>query len=97
MEKRMNLRTVGISTQDLAYCPLRTIVAEIASASMFIYLSHYMVLSLVTKIFGEKMPWIGFEIAPIVGIIFAHVYDSGDTKVRTMIKLRKFTFVEQKN
>jgi acyl-CoA synthetase (AMP-forming)/AMP-acid ligase II len=76
--------------------PLRTIVAEIASASMFIYLSHYMVISLVTKIFGERMPWVGFEIALIVGIIFAHVYDWGDTKVRKMIKLRKFTFGDVK-
>ncbi len=54
--------------------PVKIVVAEIAGASMFIYLSHYQVLSLVGKAFGEPRPWITLVLSIIVGIGGAHFY-----------------------
>lgn len=53
--------------------PVKIIVAEIAGASMFIYLGHYEVLSLVNKLIGPH-PWVSLVGSIIVGVIGAHVY-----------------------
>ncbi|WP_157085082.1 AMP-binding protein [Hydrogenophaga palleronii] len=54
--------------------PAKVIVAEIASASMFIYLSHYQMMSLVLKVFGHARPWLSLISATVVGIVLAHGY-----------------------
>jgi acyl carrier protein len=68
----------------LVPAPVKIVVAEIASASMFIYLSHYEVLLLVNKIFGEVHPWLSLALSIIVGIIGAHVYSWME---RTVLRL----------
>lgn len=54
--------------------PAKVIVAEIASASMFIYLSHYQMISIVAKVFGQARPWLSLVSATLVGIVAAHGY-----------------------
>lgn len=54
--------------------PVKVVIAEIAGASMFMYLTHYQMISLVNKVFGHHMPWLALFLSIIVGIIGAHVY-----------------------
>lgn len=54
--------------------PAKVIVAEIAGASLFIYLNHEVMISIVTKVFGENMPWVALVLAIVAGIAIAHVY-----------------------
>ena len=54
--------------------PAKLIVAEIASASMFIYLSHYQMMSVVMKVFGHARPWLSLVSATVLGIALAHGY-----------------------
>jgi non-ribosomal peptide synthetase component E (peptide arylation enzyme)/peptidoglycan/LPS O-acetylase OafA/YrhL len=54
--------------------PVKVIVAEIASASMFIYLSHYQIIVIVEKVFGEHKPWLELVLATCVGIALTHFY-----------------------
>jgi acyl-CoA synthetase (AMP-forming)/AMP-acid ligase II/peptidoglycan/LPS O-acetylase OafA/YrhL len=54
--------------------PAKVLVAEIAGASMFIYLSHYQMISIVTKVFGENKPWVSLIGAIIVGVSLTHIY-----------------------
>ncbi len=54
--------------------PVKRVVGEIAGASMFMYLSHYQVKSVVTRLFHGPMPWIALFAAMAVGIVFARVY-----------------------
>ncbi len=54
--------------------PVKILVAEIAGASMFIYLSHYQMISLVKKVFGENIPWLSLVGSIIVGVAVAHLY-----------------------
>lgn len=53
---------------------LKTVVAEIAGASMFIYLTHYPMISVVNKVFGHTVPWLTFFASIAAGIISARVY-----------------------
>ena len=62
--------------------PAKVLIAEIAGASMFIYLCHYQMISLVSKVLGEHHPWISLILSVIVGIIGAHLYAWADRKVR---------------
>ena len=52
----------------------KIIVAEIASSSMFMYLSHFQVKSLVTRLFHGPMPWISLFAAIGFGIALARAY-----------------------
>ena len=61
--------------------PAKVLVAEIAGASMFIYLSHYQMISLVKKAFGEPRPWLALCLSIVVGIIGAHLYALTERKV----------------
>ena len=61
--------------------PVKRLVGEVAGASMFMYLSHYQVNSLVTKLFHEPMPWIALAAAIGTGIIFARTYYWGESRV----------------
>ena len=54
--------------------PAKVLVAEIAGASMFIYLSHYQMISIVLKVFGHARPWLSLISATVVGIVLAHAY-----------------------
>ncbi|HEY9094431.1 MAG TPA: hypothetical protein VIN35_01710, partial [Hydrogenophaga sp.] len=53
---------------------VKRVVGEIAGASMFMYLSHYQVNSIVNRVFHEPRPWIALFSAIVVGIIFARTY-----------------------
>jgi len=52
----------------------KTVVAEIAGASMFIYLTHYPVISVVNKIFGNAVPWTSFLVSLVAGVVAARIY-----------------------
>jgi acyl-CoA synthetase (AMP-forming)/AMP-acid ligase II/peptidoglycan/LPS O-acetylase OafA/YrhL len=54
--------------------PVKVVVAEIAGASIFIYLVHWQMMSLVHKLSGEDMPWVSLFGAIILGIAVAHAY-----------------------
>ncbi len=54
--------------------PVKVLIAEIAGASMFMYLTHYQMISLVDKFFGQHMPWLALTLSIITGIIGAHLY-----------------------
>lgn len=53
---------------------VKRLIAEVAGASMFMYLSHYQVSSLITRIFHAQRPWIALITAVVVGIVFARTY-----------------------
>lgn len=63
---------------------VKTIVSEIAGSSMFMYLSHYQVKSLVFRLFHGPRPWTALFIAIGAGILFAHTYNWLERKVRTL-------------
>ena len=60
---------------------VKIVVAEIAGASMFLYLTHYQVISLIDKIFGEPRPWLSLILSIIIGVVAAHIYARIDRKV----------------
>ncbi|MBT9551404.1 MAG: AMP-binding protein [Hydrogenophaga sp.] len=60
--------------------PVKRIVGEVAGASMFMYLSHYQVKSLVARLFHAPMPWIALVAAVFVGIVFARTYFWGESQ-----------------
>jgi acyl-CoA synthetase (AMP-forming)/AMP-acid ligase II len=49
-------------------------IAEIAGTSMFIYLTHYPVISLVQNAFGKPIPWLIFFVSILAGVAAARVY-----------------------
>jgi hypothetical protein len=53
---------------------VKSVIGEIAAASMFIYLSHGQLTSVVTRLFGERKPWISLVVAVMGGIAFAYLY-----------------------
>ena len=53
---------------------VKTIVSEIAASSMFMYLSHYQVKSVVIKLFHQPMPWLSLFVAIGFGIVSARIY-----------------------
>jgi acyl-CoA synthetase (AMP-forming)/AMP-acid ligase II len=65
---------------------VKTIVAEIAASSMFMYLSHYQVKSLVIRLFHGPMPWFSLFAAIGFGIVFARIYNWADQGVRTFAR-----------
>ena len=54
--------------------PVKILVGEIANASMFVYLSHFQMISVVDKIFGEHRPWVALVSSVLVGILMARGY-----------------------
>ncbi|MCB1330821.1 MAG: AMP-binding protein [Maritimibacter sp.] len=72
---------VGLGSALLLYvrsitvpAPVKVAVGEIANASMFIYLSHYQMMSVVQKIFGRGKPWMTLVLSILVGIALTHAY-----------------------
>lgn len=59
---------------------VKRLVGEIAGASMFMYLSHFQVKSLVTRLFHAPMPWLALATAIVVGIVFARTYFWGGSQ-----------------
>lgn len=76
----------------LVPAPVKVVVAEIAGASMFIYLSHYEVMSLVKKLLGGPYPWVALILSIIVGVVGAHVYGWME---RTAVRLWRNSFRSQ--
>ena len=66
--------------------PAKTIVAEIAGSSMFMYLSHFQVKSLVTRLFHGPMPWLALFAAIGFGIVFSRTYTWLEGKVRAFAR-----------
>lgn len=64
----------------------KAIVAEIAASSMFMYLSHFQVKSLVIRLFHVPMPWLALCGAIGFGIIFSRSYNWIEGKVRTFAR-----------
>lgn len=54
--------------------PVKVIVAEVAGASLFIFLSHEVMISVVSKVFGTNMPWVALISAIAVGVGLTHGY-----------------------
>jgi acyl-CoA synthetase (AMP-forming)/AMP-acid ligase II len=73
----------------LVPAPAKVLVAEIAGASMFIYLSHYQIISLVQKAFGAPRPWVALFLSIIVGVIGAHFYAWLERKVLQAMRRRR--------
>jgi acyl-CoA synthetase (AMP-forming)/AMP-acid ligase II len=67
--------------------PIKFLVAEIAGASMFIYLGHYEILSIVKKVFGVEMPWLSLVLSIAVGVIVSHSYSWCERKFARMWNL----------
>ena len=65
---------------------VKIIIAEIAASSMFMYLSHYQVKSLVIRLFHGPMPWLSLFAAIGFGIVFARAYNWADQKVRVFAR-----------
>ena len=59
---------------------LKKLVSEVAGASMFMYLSHYQVKSVVMRLFHAPMPWIALFAAIVAGIVFARTYNWGESQ-----------------
>ncbi|MFT4054620.1 MAG: AMP-binding protein [Novosphingobium sp.] len=67
----------------------KSIVSEVAGSSMFMYLSHYQVRSLVIRLFHGPKPWIALSVAIGFGIVFAHTYSWVERKVRAFLSMRE--------
>lgn len=54
--------------------PIKVLVAEIAAASLFIYINHYVMISVVRKVYGFERPWIALIVSIVAGVVMAHLY-----------------------
>ncbi|MGC4028020.1 MAG: AMP-binding protein [Steroidobacteraceae bacterium] len=68
--------------------PIKILAGEIAGASMFIFLSHWHVHTVVTRLFGHEMPWVSLVAALAVGIVFARCYLWMENRVRALLARR---------
>jgi hypothetical protein len=68
---------------------VKTLVSEIAGSSMFMYLSHYQVKSVIIRLFHGPMPWLAFFTAIGFGIVFARGYTWAEGKVRAFAIKRR--------
>jgi acyl-CoA synthetase (AMP-forming)/AMP-acid ligase II len=66
----------------LVPAPVKILVAEIAGASLLIYLFYYQLMSVDEKLFGVRHPWADLIAAIIVGVVASHVYTWGERKFR---------------
>ena len=65
---------------------VKMVVAEIAGSSMFMYLSHFQVRSLVIRLFHGPMPWLALFLAIGFGIVFSRIYNLVEGKVRAFLR-----------
>lgn len=68
--------------------PVKLAVGEVAAASMFMYLSHYPVQSIVTKLGHGPAPWTALFLAILYGIVSARAY--GWRESIAISRLRRF-------
>lgn len=54
--------------------PVKIAMGEIANASMFIYLCHFQVISVLNKVSGGQMPWTALILSILMGVGGAHAY-----------------------
>lgn len=54
--------------------PIKVVIGEMAAASLFIYLNHYVTISFVRKELGSDMPWTDLILAIVFGIALARIY-----------------------
>ncbi len=54
--------------------PAKIVIAEIAGASLFIFLCHEPTMDLVRKFYGESRPWTEMAAVIIIGVVVAHCY-----------------------
>ncbi|WP_200844776.1 MULTISPECIES: AMP-binding protein [unclassified Novosphingobium] len=66
----------------------KLMISEVAGSSMFMYLSHCQVWSLVMRVFHGPRPWIALNLAIGVGIVFAHSYHWIERRVRAFLSAR---------
>jgi acyl-CoA synthetase (AMP-forming)/AMP-acid ligase II len=66
---------------------IKTIVSEIAGSSMFLYLSHSQVRSVVIRLFHRQMPLLALFVAIVVGIVFSRSYTWLERKAFTWAKM----------
>ncbi len=52
----------------------KMLIANIAAASMFIYLSHEVIIELLIKILGENKPWLALTLSVIAGVLGLQIY-----------------------
>lgn len=52
----------------------KMLIANIAAASMFIYLGHEVIIELIIKIFGENRPWLALTVSIVAGIMGMQIY-----------------------
>lgn len=62
--------------------PVKTIAAEIAGSSMFMYLSHFQIKSLIIRLFHGPMPWLALFVAIGFGIVSSRAYNWIEGRVR---------------
>ncbi|MBF7013464.1 AMP-binding protein [Novosphingobium resinovorum] len=67
---------------------VKSMVSEVAGSSMFMYLSHYQVRSLIIRMFHGPKPWVALSVAIGFGIVFAHAYTWAERKVRAFLSAR---------
>lgn len=66
--------------------PMKLLVSEIAGSSMFMYLGHFQVKSLITRLFHGPMPWLALFAAILFGSVFARAYNALENKVRAFAR-----------
>ncbi|WEK06656.1 MAG: AMP-binding protein [Candidatus Devosia phytovorans] len=62
---------------------VKTVIAEIAGSSMFMYLSHGQIKSLVIRLFHGPMPWLAFFGAIGFGILSSRIYNWAEGRFRS--------------
>jgi len=67
---------------------VKTIVAEIAASSMFIYLSHFQIKSLVIRVFHGPVPWLALIGAICFAIVTSHIYSWMEGRAVAFIRAR---------
>jgi acyl-coenzyme A synthetase/AMP-(fatty) acid ligase len=76
--------------------PVKLAVGEIASASMFMYLSHYQVKSIVTKLGHGPAPWTALVLAIVFGIVFARAYGWFESIAISRLRKVRLQFAENR-
>jgi hypothetical protein len=66
--------------------PVKLLVSEIAGSSMFMYLGHFQVKSLIIRLFHGPMPWLALFAAILFGSVFARAYNWLEHKVRAFVR-----------
>ena len=69
--------------------PVKTVVAEIAGSSMFMYLSHSQIRSLFIRLFHGPVPWLALFGAIGFGIVFSRVYNFVEARIRSLLGARR--------